>query len=585
MVGAFVKEGKKLSKSFCAMLPNLSGLTLDDTQKPSKSLERYTDDLSSIDAPPENRVANIVVTMRNPTTQDEVGQSDWNFAQIRAQLLSGATFWHVTKTEMSLIPFPESKLLAYAIRLPISAPAIPIRDEYIKVIADAAGGFNYTIIVPAGWTLARNANARGINHERILEWANNLITLHRADLPEDYRLNRIAIRISQSEVMDKLQLDRFAMFQGNVQEATNSVMDYIAQELYLTLYAASRDIGPKVFACRCFPMTYPRTYEDEDNGTRTTLTLTGTYWRVVYALEAGDSDLKTAITNVCNNSANYAFAGNFGDELFELLKRTAVAKMILTDIKAGNMIAFSEIEDPESTSPIQLYTTVKMIDFGPDFATLLPLRHNQENVLCIMFVNCIMFAFSIASSLSDAAKICFYPYMKRIYDFIKREQTKYDTTVRPRDGIPRTLCQLVQEAMYNPDPRIAEVTLFENNTSLTNIIMKMLASVNNYTLKDEAPPISDRERAEKPLFKTYPYKRDQGLLRQLVQNVLYDYEYIMYPRAESSDRYQRQEALPPMQDPVPRPRPQNARRNPGRQTRRKMDEEGAYQGLEEGPSS
>jgi hypothetical protein len=576
------------------MLPNLSALTLDDTPKASKSLERYTGDLSSIDAPSENWIAKLVVLKRDENNGRLEAEIDWNFGQIRAYLAAGATFWCVNHPSMMFRKLAKAPLRAYLLRLPLSAPPTPIKDEQIRAIADAQGGFNYTIIVPFAWKSAQNANAEyEINHEPIVTWAMKLIN---NNPPGTVKSNRVAIRVSKRENMDELQLDRVLMFPRGYQAATNSVLDYIAQELYLTLYAAMNDIGPKVFACRCHPMQYRRTYENE-NGTTTVFT--GVYWRVVYALEGGDDDLSGAIRNVCNNSANYGFAGNFGGELFQLLRRTSDAQMILTDIKSGNMITFLEPEVEGSSNSKQLYTTVKMIDFGPDFATFLPLlppygqteeerkAQAQAHKDCIMFVNCIMLAIYIASSLSDEKKSCFYPYMSQIFEFIEAEQTTYNTTVRPRDGDRKTLCHLVQEAMYDPAPnstRIAEVTLFENNTSLTNIIKKMIASVKNYTLQGADPPVTEDARGETPLFRTYPYRNYQGLLRQLIQNALYDYESILYPTTQSSVLYQRKEELPPMRYPTRRPAQEGVRRNPRRQARQRTDEDGAYRQYEDDDS-
>jgi hypothetical protein len=200
-----------------------------------------------------------------------------------------------------------------------------------------------------------------------------------------------------------------------------------------------------------------------------------------------------------------------------------------------------------------------------------------------MFVNCIMLAFYIASSLEEAEKRTFYPYMYQIFEFIKTEQTKYNTTPRPRDGDRKTLCQLVQEAMYDSDPNstsIDKVTLFEDNTSIQNIVKTMVAMVKHYTLKGADPPSSVAERRRTPLFIKFPYRSEQGLMRQLIQNFLNDYESYR-PNSSSGGLYQRREALPPMRDAAPRPGPEGVRRNPRREVRQRMEDPGAYRRLED----
>ena len=368
------------------------------------------------------------------------------------------------------------------------------------------------------------------------------------------RVEKVAVRVSKFRMMQNMMItyDLDTLQSEGIYPNTN---DRLFQELFLTLYAAQKGVGPDIYACQC------RAVETDYND--------DTYPRVVYLMEAGDADLSKACQSSFNEehlNGGMLFRFNVTPktemdmqlpfELFNLIERASMANILILDIKPGNIIAFFD------SFHIRRFTNLKLIDFGTDFATFV----HGVDPQCIMFANCVMLALYVGSRHSED-RACMLPMMGSVYRYIKQEQRKNDG-INPSNQANQAMCMQIQRVLFNTDGDNGK-TLMDENGMPVRIVNMMVERAIHYALKDmgiETLVKFNPRNANFPrLLVPNRFDPRQPFLRQLIQNFLIQYETT---NKMTADLYVR-----PPSAPRPAATPPTPRRNPtrGAGTPRRLD--------------
>jgi hypothetical protein len=284
-------------------------------------------------------------------------------------------------------------------------------------------------------------------------------------------------------------------------------------ELFLTLYAASVGIGPKVYACKLQYIEEVVAFKDPNTGEYTRAEIY--YPRVAYALETGDSSLSDAIDRVCGLSL-YKFSDNFGAMLMQLMQRTADAHLIILDIKTDNMIAFLDTDGVT-------YNNLKMIDFGPDYTSYAP----NQSVKDIMFLNCMMLLFYVGVE-PFAVRRCFYDYMEEVKKYVETEFDSFRMNDASEYDVESLIHAIKTRQYISTDARRLSdgpKSLFDDNVSFQNLMVQIYERVHHYALEDKrmdraATSVDPPTLFDPPLR---AFERTEPLIVQLLSNVLDQY--------------------------------------------------------------
>ena len=487
------------------MLPNLSSLTVEPLcAEDDKEYE------VSIEAPLDANMPQYKVDWMKRGTNDEVEQSvQWSFnpgSSVTLFQYIGFIFWKARDDQVNAkmkTVTPDVDPLMHVFKDIIPSGGVNGRDRMkdvldfrLEALATRSGTFNYS------WDVTRSAATLDTNAYKLFKWVDKV--------RNDTLAQRVTIRVSKL-----YGIKRHFQNPANRMNASALVSEEMNMELFLTLYAASVGIGPKVYACKLQYIEEMVPFQDLNTGEYTRAEIY--YPRVAYALETGDSSLSDAIDNVCRPNA-YRFSDNFGSVLMQLMHRTADAHLILLDIKTDNMIAFLDIDGVT-------YNNLKMIDFGPDFTSYAP----KQSVEDIMFLNCMMLLFYVGAE-TFAVRRCFYDYMKELKEYVETQfysfrwdsASEYDVeslihAIKTRQYIP-------SDAMRAP---YGAKSLFDDNVSFQNLIVRIYKQVNHYALEDKRMDRAAIASTDPPtLFDPSlgRFQRTEPLIVQLLDNVLDQYD-------------------------------------------------------------
>ena len=487
------------------MLPNLSSLRVE----PLCAEDDKEYDVS-IEAPLDANMPQYMVDWMKRGTNDELEKSvQWSFnigSSVTLFQYIGFIFWKARDDQVNAkmkAVTPDVDPLLHVFKDIIPSGGADGRDKMkdvldfrLEALAKRSGAFNYS------WDVTRSAALLDANAYKLFEWVDKV--------RNDTLAERVTMRVSKLGGI-KMHFRNPA----NRMNASRLVSEDMNMELFLTLYAASVGIGPKVYACKLQYIEEMVPFKDPNTEEYTRAEIY--YPRVAYALETGDSSLYDAIDNVCKPNA-YRFSNNFGSVLMQLMQRTADAHLILLDIKTENMIAFLDIDGVT-------YNNLKMIDFGPDFTSYAP----NQSVNDIMFLNCIMLFFYVGSS-EWSVRRCFYDHMEEIKQYVEREfysfrndsASEYDVeslihAIKTRQYIP-------SDAMNAPN---GTRSLFDDNVSFQNLIVRMYRIVNHYALEGKRMDRAAIASADPPILfdpSLGRFQRNEPLIVQLLDNVLQQYE-------------------------------------------------------------
>lgn len=148
----------------------------------------------------------------------------------------------------------------------------------------------------------------------------------------------------------------------------------IAVELSMTLKLAQAGVAPIVYA---FYLTEQTLHNGEAYAKATYLVADGVDFLNVMNAMHERSDLDLADANV----AYPRTIDLLGRQFLELIQRTSQERVVLSDIKAENMIVFGlDMNNPDRTTPL-----LRFIDFEPRFAAEIELERADYN--CIFVLN------------------------------------------------------------------------------------------------------------------------------------------------------------------------------------------------------
>lgn len=482
------------------MLPNLSALEKYNT------VEDKEYDVM-IGAPSDDNMPTYMVDwVKNDSDKvDSVVQWSFNMGSVVTVFHSiGNVFWMAkddqSNAKMKAVT-PDTDPLLFVFK-EVTAPVLPnsrinmvnLLDVRLGALATSSGTYNYS------WNVARSGAEADPNTSKLYAWVDKV--------RNDSIARMVTIRVSKLSGIANLFADT-----NNNLNTLSEVSEEMNMELFLTLYAASVGIGPKVYACKLqyieevysfkIPGTKPTEYRKQQIY----------YPRVAYALEYGDSDLAKAIDKVCG-IASYKFSDNFGSVLMNLMRKTADAHLILLDIKPGNMIVFLDADGVT-------YNNVKMIDFGPDFTSYAP----RQSVEDIMFINCMMLFFYIGAQEDEASRSCFYPHMEELKTYVQSRFEEFRSRDVSEYAI-QSLQRAIKTQLYRTDWEITNGArgLFDDNVSFANLMITLHRLVNHYGLEQidirNLALANDPELFNPPLN---PYQNDQPLIIQMLTNVLKQY--------------------------------------------------------------
>lgn len=356
-------------------------------------------------------------------------------------------------------------------------------------------------------------------------------------------LNAVVLRTSKAETVEEY-LSADYIHDGSY----TALLDEMFQELFISLFAAERGIGPDIYFAKVMMVKYRNSGKEQHLP------------RVVYVMEAADSDLKTACASI-----GYRMSSTMSLRLYELMRRAADNKLLLLDIKTANIVVFKDEENPSNME----FTKVKLIDFGTDYATIIPGGYSPVEDE-IMYINTCMLCFYVGTFHRHAAWIrggqqnleCFLPVMKDLFYWVKMKQARYDSGLdSPSDN--STLINNLQtkkvadinfkSSIQPPRYRCQSeaYTLLDMNTDMTSIEKMVYAAVYMYALNNT--DLYDLL----PLFQYNSFDPDQPLFPQLVRNFVRFYEDFLGKQSHAGPSSSSSVQVPPNPS-IPNPGPQQA---------------------------
>lgn len=283
-------------------------------------------------------------------------------------------------------------------------------------------------------------------------------------------------------------------------EASAIQQDMMFQEVYLTLYAAQRGIGPDIYAARVIFVTFRGMLIP----------------RLVMLMESGIGTL----ADYCEINDSSPNMTGMSKMLLELIKESAKHKLLLIDMKPGNVIFF---EDDSSPNGIVL----KAIDFDATNTVVM----KEEHTDCIAFIMCILMISMVTSfygedvPADESTYNCFFPFLSALEEYVKTWMP-----IMERDPQQHgRLCQAVLSAVYNPrrpsNSLGLDKTLLDAPKMVNIIVDRLLFVAQHYS--DPNNKIVDMMNGrvfdvkDKPaLYRTQDFYPRMPFLLQLAKNAI-----------------------------------------------------------------
>lgn len=342
-------------------------------------------------------------------------------------------------------------------------------------------------------------------------------SLRRSPANATKSIDKLVVRSSKSASAWPLALNALNTQGGDI----NSLLDYLFQEMYLTMFAASIGVGPLVYACKLVFI------KDANHFSFALIP------RVVYLLEAGDANLTRACLNVAQGV--HAFNPDAAIALSRLFSKTSEHPLLLLDLKPSNIIAFL---DGHKSDPLnqRAYARFKLIDFAPDFATIVNtngLRVGRKLKLqaACQYMNVTMLALIVGTAHRNDTN-CMLPLMEKLYVFLNSFQTRMDNPATTDDQ-KGPLAVAVQTKMYtrnsglsiyNPACPALANTILDDNGSIDRIVQAFMNQISYYVLANDTD-MTLPENANVPrLFRETPFDPSRPIIPQLVRNFLAFYK-------------------------------------------------------------
>jgi hypothetical protein len=282
--------------------------------------------------------------------------------------------------------------------------------------------------------------------------------------------------------------------------ASEIQQDMMFQEVYLTLYAAQHGIGPEIYAARVTFVTFRGMLIP----------------RLVMLMESGIGTL----TDYCEINDSFPNMTGMSKMLLELIKESAKHKLLLIDLKPGNIIFF---EDDSSPNGIVL----KAIDF--DATNTVVMKEEHED--CIAFIMCILMISMVTSfhgedvPANDLTYNCFFPFLSALEEYVK-------TWIPIMERDPQQhgrLCQAVLSAVFNPrrptNSLQNDKTLLDAPKMVNIVVDRLLYVAHHYSDPDKKIVqmmngiFFDNE--DKPtLYRTQDFDPTMPFLLQLAKNAI-----------------------------------------------------------------
>ena len=300
------------------------------------------------------------------------GGSNWSISQAKSAFLKGAVF-ACKNGEIELFNPAATSADVKMMGVVGDISVADMRLQASKLGNSSKGASNNTFRI-----------------SRFTSWMNGTKTLLRGSaLLNAFGVDSAILRVNNDD-------ETIRQYVSLTDDEKDVFKDMLFQEAYLTLMAAKLGVGVKIYGIR-FQTLFVQIK-------RGGLFFNELIPRVVYLMEAGSGSLASLCGNVRLSSTE-------ADMLFELVKTASTKGFLLTDLKPGNVVYF--------TNATNSCANFKLIDFGSDHSAFFddPASFDAD---CLLTCNALLFS-TVALTSTPETRACLHAAASRFVQFLKNE--------------------------------------------------------------------------------------------------------------------------------------------------------------------